>query len=259
MKTYSSFKSLSLFMLMICFASLNTQAQTLNDYLKKADKLLNGNNSQNGGIGGGLGSGLSNTEIVGGLKEALQIGAKNASQKLNVTNGFFGNQMIKVLMPPEARNIETTLRSFGFNKQCDKLILSLNRAAEDAAGKAVPIFINAITSMNINDALNILRGNKNAATEYLKRVTTGALTQAFRPVIQQSLGKVDATRYWNDIFTLYNRLPITKNKVNTDLPAYVTERALSGLFVKVAEEEANIRSNPAAQVTGLLKKVFGGK
>ena len=113
MKTYNSFKKLSLFMLMISFASLNSQAQTLNDYLKKADKLLKGKNGQNvnnGGMGSELGSGLSNTEIVGGLKEALQLGARNDSQKLNVSNGFFGNQMIKVLMPPEARNIETTLR-----------------------------------------------------------------------------------------------------------------------------------------------------
>lgn len=262
--TYKRFLSLLLigFLMNLSIAS---QAQSLNDLLQQADKLLNGQNNnqkKTGNTGGGilnLGQGLSNTEVVGGLKEALQIGTKNASQKLNITNGFFGNQLIKILMPPEAKKIETTLRSFGFNSICDKLILSLNRAAEDAAGKAVPIFVNAITHMNIQDGLNILRGGQNAATEFLKRTTTGALTQAFRPVINQSLGKVNATKYWTDIFKTYNSLPITKNKVNTDLTGYVTERALNGLFVKVAEEEANIRSNPAAQVTNLLKKVFGGK
>ena len=162
-------------------------------------------------------------------------------------------------MPPEVRKIETTLRSFGMNKACDRLILSMNRAAEDAAGKAVPIFVNAITNMSITDGISILRGGNNAATEFLKGTTTMALTEAFRPVIQNSLGKVQATKYWSDVFRAYNKLPITKNKVNTDLTAYVTERALNGLFVKVAEEEANIRNNPAAQVTGILQKVFGGK
>jgi hypothetical protein len=111
--------------------------------------------------------------------------------------------------------------------------------------------------MSINDGLGILRGGNNAATEFLKRVTTQSLTQAFRPVIQNSLDKVDASRYWKDIFNIYNTLPITKNKVNTDLTGYVTERALNGLFINVAQEEANIRNNPGARVTDLLRKVFG--
>jgi len=234
-----------------------TQAQTLKDLINQGEKLLNGSGSGNQG-GNLLGKNLSNTDIVSGLKEALRIGTQNASGKLNQRNGFFGNQLIKILMPPEVKQMESTLRSFGFNKQCDNLIMSLNRAAEDASGKAVPIFVNAITSMNINDGLQILKGGNNAATEYLKRTTTAALTQAFRPVIEQSLGKVGATRYWTDIFTIYNRLPITRRKVNTDLTGYVTERALNGLFVTVAQEEANIRQNPAARVNDLLRKVFGG-
>jgi hypothetical protein len=113
--------------------------------------------------------------------------------------------------------------------------------------------------MNINDGLSILRGGNNAATEFLKRTTTGALTQAFRPVIQNSLSKVGATRYWTDVFNIYNRLPITRQKVNPDLPGYVTERALNGLFTTVAQEELNIRQNPAARVNDILRKVFGGK
>jgi Protein of unknown function (DUF4197) len=249
-----------LFFFSILCAVQGVHAQTLKDILNDANTILNGgggnNNNNNGGKG--LGSNLTNNEIVSGLREALKIGTQNASKKLNLTNGFFANQIIKIFLPPEVRTIETSLRQFGFNKQCDRLILSLNRAAEDAAGKAVPIFVNAITSMNIQDGLNILRGGKNAATEFLKASTTVALTAAFRPVIQASLGKVGATKYWTDAFTLYNKLHLGKQQVNTDLTAYVTERALSGLFTTVAEEEANIRSNPAAQVTGLLKKVFGG-
>jgi hypothetical protein len=239
------------------------QAQSLDQVIKKADKVLNGtkqNNTNKGNNNGALlGANLSNTEIVSGLKEALNIGTKNAAGKLNKTNGFFTNQLIKILLPQEVKNIESTLRSFGFNSLCDKLILSLNRAAEDASGKAVPIFVNAITSMSMTDGLNILRGGNNAATEFLKRTTTTALTAAFRPVIESSLGKVNATTYWNEVFKTYNKLPITKKKVNTDLTGYVTERALNGLFTTVAEEEANIRKNPAAQVTSLLQKVFGGK
>lgn len=238
------------------FSTSLTQAQSLNDLLKKGQQIINGGGTTNNG-GNGLGGKLSNGEIVNGLKEALRVGTQNASGKLNKTNGFFGNQLIKILMPPEAKNIESTLRSFGFNKQCDNLVMSLNRAAEDAAGKAVPIFINAITSMNINDGLSILRGGNNAATEFLKRNTTAALSQAFRPVIENSLGKVGATRYWADIFTIYNKLPITRNKVNTDLTGYVTERALNGLFQTVAQEETNIRQNPGARVSDLLRKVFG--
>ena len=132
----------------------------------------------------------------------------------------------------------------------------MNRAAEDASGKALQIFIDAITSMSIQDGMNILKGGNDAATQYLKSKTTVALTKAFRPVIEQSLDKVHATEYWSDVFTTYNKLPTTFNKVNPDLPAYVTERALNGVFVYIADEEAKIRTNPAARVTDLLKKVF---
>lgn len=205
-------------------------------------------------------SGLTNADASSALKEALSIGARNAASKLNVTNGFFGNSLIKILMPPEAKQVETTLRKFGLGSEVDKAILSMNRAAEDAAGKAAPIFINAITSMSIQDGLSILTGGNGAGTAYLKAKTTGALTEAFRPVIEGSLAKTGATKYWSTIFTAYNKLPILKHdNVNPDLTAYVTERALNGMFVSVAAEEAKIRTQPAAQVTDLLQKVFGGK
>jgi hypothetical protein len=141
--------------------------------------------------------------------------------------------------------------------QVDRAILSMNRAAEDASSKAVPIFTNAITGMSIQDGISILRGSNDAATQYLKGNTSTQLTSAFRPVIQSSLNKVNATRYWTEIVTIYNKLPTTRQKVNTDLTGYVTERALNGIFVNVAEEELKIRTNPAARITDILKKVFG--
>jgi hypothetical protein len=206
--------------------------------------------------GGNTGS-LTQGEIASGLKEALQVGARNATSKVSAVNGFFGNQAIKVLMPPEAVKVEKSLRAIGMGAQVDKAILAMNRAAEDASTKAVPIFTNAITSMTIQDGMTILKGSNDAATQYLKGRTTTSLTSAFRPVIQASLDKVNATRYWKEIITVYNRLPTTRQKINPDLASYVTERALSGIFVYVADEEQKIRTNPAARVTDLLKKVFG--
>lgn len=203
---------------------------------------------------GGKKGGLSTDEIVQGLKEALSVGATNSSQKLNALDGYFGNAAIKLLMPPEAQKVEKTLRSVGLGSQVDKAILSMNRAAEDAAASAAPIFLDAIKSMSIQDAAEILGGGDNAATKYLQDKTTGALTEAFRPVIEKSLQKVDATKYWNDVFTTYNKF--SRDKVNTDLPAYVTEKALTGIFFQVAEEEKKIRKDPVARTSEILKKVF---
>lgn len=183
-----------------------------------------------------------------------------ASNKLSATDGFFKNAAIKILMPSEAKQVEQTLRSVGLGAVADKAILAMNRAAEDAAKQAAPIFINAITSMSITDGINILKGGNNAATNYLQSKTTSALTSAFRPVIEKSLNKVNATQLWNTVFSTYNQLPFTgSKKVNTDLTAYVTERALSGIFTSIAAEELKIRTDPASQVTNLLRKVFGGK
>lgn len=230
-------------------------AQSFNDVLNRAKDVI----KTNTGTGKGKGTGLSNADISAGLKQALQIGAKNATSRVSAVNGFLADAAIKVLMPPEAKKVENTLRSIGLGSKVDQAIVAMNRAAEDASGKAVPIFTNAITSMSIADAMGILQGGNNAATQYLKNQTTASLTAAFKPVIQASLDKVQATKYWSVVFNTYNKLPTTRNKINPDLAAYVTERALSGVFVYVAQEEAKIRTNPAAQVTDLLKKVFGGK
>jgi Protein of unknown function (DUF4197) len=221
--------------------------------------------SQTGGLlkkAGGLlnkakGGSLSNDEIIAGLKEALSVGAQNSSDKLSAVDGFFANAAIKVLMPEEAKKVETTLRKVGMGDLVDKAILSMNRAAEDASKSAAPIFVDAVKTMSINDALGILKGSDTAATGYLRSKTVPALTEAFRPVIETALQKTDATKYWKSVFDAYNKLPTTFNKVNPDLSAYVTGKALGGIFYQVAQEEQKIRKDPAARVTETLKKVFG--
>lgn len=229
------------------FATINTQAQGLKD-------LINNTTGKKGGLGN-----LSGDEIGRGLKEALSIGVKKGAEKLANVDGFLGNAAVKILLPPEAQQVEQKLRGLGFNKQVDEAITSMNRAAEDAAKSAAPIFVNAITSMSITDAVGLLKSNDSAAaTSYLKSKTTNALTAAFSPVIDASLTKTEATKYWTALFGQYNKIPFVK-KINPDLKAYVTDRALSGMFYQVAQEEAKIRKNPAAQTTDLLKKVFGGK
>jgi hypothetical protein len=199
----------------------------------------------------------SNNDVISGLREALRIGTDNSSKKLNKVDGFFADAAIKILMPEEAKKMEKTLRNFGLGSVVDDAILSMNRAAEDAAGGIGTIFWDAIKQMNISDGLQILRGGDFAATDYLKKTTTATLTSKFRPVIETSLAKTGAAKYWKDAFSAYNNFSSTP--VNTDLAAYVTEKALQGLFLNISLEEQKIRKDPAAQVTNLLKNVFGKK
>jgi len=194
-------------------------------------------------------------EIAKGLKEALQVGTTRSIEQLSKTDGFFGNAAIKILMPPEAEKIEKTLRNLGFGKQVDDAILSMNRAAEDASKNAAPIFVKAIKEMSIEDAVGILKGNEDAATKYLQTKTTDSLTKSFRPIIEESLKKVDATKSWNSIVTQYNKFSF--KKVNPDLAAYVTEKSLNGIYLQIAAEEAKIRKDPIARSSDLLKKLFG--
>ncbi|MBC7921618.1 MAG: DUF4197 domain-containing protein, partial [Ferruginibacter sp.] len=161
----------------------------------------------------------------------------------------------KIPFPPEVQQVERKLRAVGLGSKVDEFVLSLNRAAEDAADEAKPIFLKAITSLTVPDALGILRGEKNAATQYLKRTTSPDLTAAFSPLVKTSLDKVSATRYYADLVNTYNKLPLVK-KVNPNLNEYATQKAIDGLFTLVEEEEANIRANPGARTTELLKKVF---
>jgi len=200
-------------------------------------------------------SSLSTNDVIGGLKEALNKGIEKGTKQLSATDGFFGNNAIKILMPAEAVKVEERLRKVGMGNQVDAAILNMNRAAEDASKTAATIFINAIKNMNFADAWAILRGHDNAATSYLQKQTTAELTNAFRPIIAEALAKIDATKYWNTLFTNYNRFSF--DKVNPDLIAYVNEKALSGLFYQLAIEEGKIRKDPAARTTDILKNVFG--
>jgi hypothetical protein len=207
--------------------------------------------------GGLLGKGLSPDDIASGLKDALAKGTQKSTDKLSAADGFFKDAAVKILFPPEAAKMEKTLRSAGFGPQVDKAILDINRAAEDAAKSAAPIFLNAIKSMSVTDALGILRGPDTAATGYLRKTTSVQLTAAFLPVISNSLQKTGATQSWKTVVDAYNKIPFQK-KVNPDLPAYCTQKSLDGVFYYVAIEEKSIRANPAGQADELLKKVFGG-
>jgi uncharacterized protein DUF4197 len=203
----------------------------------------------------GLNEKLSSEEAALGLKEALEIGITRGAEQLAQKDGYFKNPVIKIPFPPEAEKIANTLRDIGLGSLVDDVELSVNRAAEDAAKKAVPIFVNAIKSMTFSDAMNILFGDNHAATNYLKGRTTQALSSEFKPVIQTSLDKVNATKFWTDAITAYNKIPFIK-KMNPDLVDYVNEKALEGLFYVVAQEEEKIRENPVERTTDLLKKVF---
>lgn len=207
-------------------------------------------------VGAGNGN-LSNADVVQGLKEALRVGTDSSTYHLGLLNGFFKDDMIKILMPPEAQKVEKTLRDVGLGSVVDKAVLSMNRSAEDATKYVGDIFINAIKQMTIQDAFGILRGGDRAATDYLKRTTTAQLTAAFKPIVSKSLQFTDATKYWKDVFTTYNRFSNTP--VNTDLTSYVTEKTLDGLFYHISLEEQAIRKDPAARVTDILKKVFAGQ
>ena len=236
----------------LLFFSFSLSAQRdssnkLGGLFKKANSIFSKNSSSSGG--------LSSAEIVSGLKEALSLGAEKSGDKLSVKDGFFKDAAVKILLPKEVQEVESKMRMLGMGKLVDNAILSMNRAAEDASKAAAPIFISAIKQMTVTDALNILRGTDTAATGYLRKTTSIELTSSFKPVIEESLKKVDATKYWKDVFTTYNRF--SSKPVDTDISSYVTSKALNGIFHYVAQEEINIRKNPAGRVTDVLKKVFG--
>ena len=204
-------------------------------------------------------TGITENEAGQGIKEALLQGVTTAVLNLNKTDGFFGSEFYKMLLPEDAKKVEKTLRNLGMGAQVDKAILSINRGAEDAVGYAKPIFVDAIKEMTLTDALNIIKGDKDEATKYFKEKTKQKLITAFTPSVKTSLDKVDATKYYSDIVTTYNKLPTTFKKADPDLTAYVVGKAVDALFDQVAKEEANIRANPLARTSDILKKVFGAK
>jgi hypothetical protein len=210
----------------------------------------------------GLGeTGLTDDEIVAGLKEALQVGTDTSVTKTNQTDGYYGDTRLRIPYPPEAENVINVVSGISLLGQpigqtaVDGFVLKLNRAAENASDKAKPIFVNAITGMTIVDGINILNGSDDAATQYLRSNTYSDLKTAFKPDIETSLDQVGAQTAWNEIVTLYNT--VSSNPVNPDLADFATGKALDGLFVLIADEELKIRTDPIARVTDILEKVFG--
>jgi hypothetical protein len=210
---------------------------------------------------------LTEGEIGTGLKDALNVGITNGVNELIKTDGYLGNQLLKITLPLEVKNVQDKITKNVPQSQqlLDNLVVKMNRAAEDAANEAKPIFIDAITSMTITDAKNILFGGEGAATNYLKQKTLQQLTNAYLPKINNSLSKVGATQAWSALTNPYNKIARSPagalvgvtTPINADLGNYVTQKALDGVFIKVSDEENKIRKNPIARTTAMLQKVFG--
>jgi len=227
------------FIAILCFQNINAQL------FKDAKKLLSTG-----------GRGLTEKDAADGIKEALVNGTGESVKLVSILDGYWGNPEIKIPFPSEAKEMESKLRSIGMGKKVDEFNLSMNRAAEKAANEAKPIFIAAIKGMTVKDAINIVKGQSDAATMYLKNTTSPELKDKFQPIIKTSLDNVNATKYWSDLISIYNKIPFVK-KMNPDLTGYVTEKAINGLFIMIAKEEVKIRKDPMARTSELLKKVFG--
>ena len=198
---------------------------------------------------------ITNDQIGGGLKEALNNGITNQVSKLAIEDGFYKNELTRILLPEELQKVDNTLRKIGLSKLADEGLKVMNRAAEDAVGEAIPIFVDAIKGMTFTDAKNILMGEKNAATMYLQNSTSEALYQKFSPIINSSFKKVGADKIWTDLISKYNSIPLV-SKVNPDLTDYVTQQSLKGVFTMVEVEELDIRTKISSRSSDLLRKVF---
>jgi hypothetical protein len=233
------------FFLTLTFAfESHAQLPNLKKGLEKTGLSLPGSNS------------LSQDEIGAGLKEALNRGIEAGVNKLSKPDGYFKDDQIKLFLPEEARQVESKLRKLGQDEKVDAAIESMNRAAEDAANSSKELFVSAIKNLTLKDAMGILKGENDAATQYLSTQTRSGLVEKFKPIIKKSLDKVGATQHWETLFTAYNKIPFVQ-KVNPDLVDYTTEKAIDGLFIQVAKQELEIRKNPSARASDLLKKVFG--
>ncbi len=232
-----------IFVFIICLASMQL-ANAQSNIINQVQNAISGTTN------------LSNDEIIKGLKEALKVGTNNSTALASKLDGYYKNPKIKIPFPKEAQNMEKQLRALGMDKEVTKFVKTLNRAAEDAAKSAAPVFVDAITKITITDGLNILRGNNDAATQFLKKGSMDGLKAAFKPIVKSSLNKVELTKYWKPLTKTYNQIPLVK-KMNPDLEEYVTLKAIEGLFTLIAEEELKIRKDPAARINDILKKVFG--
>lgn len=245
-------KKLILFIGLV-FIGFSVEAQTLKvkDLTKKADSVLKKLPTVTGNP-----NSLTNDEVINGLREALSVGTNQSTALASKLDGFYKNPAIFIPFPAEAQKVKEYALKVGLTAQVNKFEMTLNRAAEEAAKNAAPIFLNAIKGMSITDGFAILKGNDDAATVYLKDKTTLDLKKLFAPIVKNATNKVQLTKYWTPLATSYNKVPLVQ-KVNPDLNAYVTDRAIQGLFKLIADEELKIRKNPAARVSDLLKKVFG--
>jgi RNA binding exosome subunit len=232
------------FLVLIIFLSSTTlmYAGLLDDVMKKIGASEKGETDE--------------STIISGLKEALSIGTDNAVKNVSQVDGYFGNQVIKILMPEKIQTVADILRKVGYQKQVDDFVLSMNRAAEKAAPQAASIFVDAIKGMTIEDAKKILNGGDTAATEFFKRKTHDKIYDAFKPIVSSSMNEVGVTRSYKEMMGKYESLPFM-SKESVDLDHYVTNKAMDGLFYMVGQEEKKIRTDPAARVTDLLKTVFG--
>ena len=232
--------------LMLC-SVISVQAAGLEDMLRSFGSTPKGSQSSS-----------EEGTTAAGLKEALAVGTENAVKSLSKPDGYFGNELVKILMPEKLRTVADVMKRVGYQQQVDEFVLSMNRAAEKAAPQAAAIFGDAIREMTFDDAGKILAGGNTSATDFFREKTHDRLYAAFKPVISSSMDKVGTTKYYKDMMGKYESLPFMSSQ-SFDLDHYVTNKALDGLFLVVGQEEKNIRTNPAARTTDLLKSVFGGK
>lgn len=248
---YIPMKQFSLIIILIAIFSFHSEVYAQKDLFSKAKKAASDLKISNS-------SNLTNDEVVSALKEALTIGAGNAVELSSKVDGFYKNPTTFIPWPEEARTMKDRLIAIGMKKQVDEFEMSLNRAAEEAAKSATPIFVDAVKNMSIQDGFNILKGADTAATHYLRANTSTALQKSFSPIVREAIEKVKVTAYWTPLVNAYNNLPLVK-KQNPDLESYITQKAIDGLMKMIANEEIKIRTQASAQVTDLLKKVFGKK
>ena len=234
----------------LLFAGAFTACEELDKTLESANKVVGGGTTGE--------KGLSNDQVIQGLKEALTVGTNNSSANASKTDGFLKNAELFIPFPPDAIKVKEKVEQLGMQKKVEEFVATMNHGAEEACKEAAPIFVNAVTSMSIGDGFKILNGGDNAATQYLQEKTTDALYATFKPKVQTALKTVKLTDYWNPIISKYNQVTAVTGgeKVNPDLDDYVTKGAMKGLFLLIAKEEQKIRKDPLARVSDILKTVF---
>ncbi|MBL7884747.1 MAG: DUF4197 domain-containing protein [Bacteroidia bacterium] len=244
-------KSIIYSVVALAFSVSSCASQNFQQSINAAKDAVNSATSAT--TGGGA---LSNDEVINGLKEALTIGTNSSTAFASKLDGFYKNPMLFIAFPSEAQKVKDWALKMGMKSQVDQFEMTLNRAAEEASKDAATVFVNAVKGMSIGDGFAILKGADNAATNYLIEKTSAELKIKFTPIVQAAIDKVELTKYWNPIINGYNKVPFVQ-KQNPDLTAYVTDKAMEGLFKLIAQEELKIRKDPVAQVTDLLKRVFG--